>query len=254
MSELVCRIDPFRSGSRNMVLDRGLLRRAERTAAHMTWVRLYGWEPPAVSIGSHQVPEAAVAVEACSRRGIPVVNRPTGGRAVFHDHEVTYALISNHPSLVDGGIPAAYRAVSGVLQLALRSVGIETEQVRGNRSERVPGTVRSPCFASASRFELTVLGRKIAGSAQRRLRRSFLQHGSIPLSIDYPRMADVLGCPEQYLHHRMISVEEAAGRRVEFPELAAALRSAFLQILNEVHCGRLAHEADPPPISTWSLL
>lgn len=234
MGELWCRIDRFRSGARNMALDRVLLLRAERGPEPVTWVRLYGWDPPAVSIGSHQDPESATALDACRRLGISVVNRPTGGRAVFHEDEVTYAVISNHPELLAGGIPTAYRTVAAALQLGLGAVGIVTEQVRGERAGRGAGPVRNPCFASASRFELTVDSRKIAGSAQRRLRRSFLQHGSIPLAIDYGRMAEVLGCSPEFLRHRMISVAEAAGRRVEFNELAAALRRAFMEIFEDL--------------------
>lgn len=243
MGDFTCRIDPFRRGARNMALDRVLLQRAERSAASLTWVRLYGWTPAAVSIGSHQSPETASALEECRRRAIPVVSRPTGGRAVFHDDEVTYAVISNHTELVAGGIPVAYRTVAAALQLGLAAVGVETEQARGEPGERLDSGVRNPCFASASRFELTVDGRKIAGSAQRRLRRSFLQHGSIPLTIDYPLMAAVLGCPETFLRQRMISVSEAAGRRVEFPELAGALEAAFRQVFAAL----TSHQDFPPP-------
>ncbi len=223
-----CRIDPFRTGARNMSIDRELLQQAEESPTPFTQVRLYGWHPPAVSIGRHQDPETAVAAEVCARRGIAVVRRPTGGRAVFHDRELTYAVVSNHPALMDGGITTAYRWVAAALQAALRAIGVETEIARGE-PVTAPGSElrRHPCFASASRHELLVGGRKVAGSAQRRLRRSFLQHGSIPLEIDYPLMAELLGSEEQVLRQRMISVSEAAGRRVAFRELAEVLQAEF---------------------------
>ncbi|GAB4111102.1 MAG: lipoate--protein ligase family protein [Acidobacteriota bacterium] len=224
---LECRIDPFRTGLRNMSIDRELLHRAEASTGPMTWVRLYGWHPPAVSIGSHQDPETAVAAQVCALRGIDIVRRPTGGRAVFHDREVTYAVVSNDPVLVGGGITAAYRRVAEALQAGLRAVGVETQMARGEPAPEGTGPGSHPCFASASRHELLVEGRKIAGSAQRRLRRAFLQHGSIPLQIDYPLMADLLGCSEAFLRRRMISVSEAAGRPVSFRELAESLQAAF---------------------------
>jgi lipoate-protein ligase A len=224
---LECRIDPFRTGSRNMSIDWELLQRAETSPGPATWVRLYGWHPPAVSIGRHQDLKTAVAAQLCAWQGIEVVRRPTGGRAVFHDRELTYAVVSNDPVLVGGGITAAYRRVAEALQAGLRAVGVETRIARGEPASEELGPGSHPCFASASRHELLAQGRKIAGSAQRRLRRAFLQHGSIPLQIDYPLMADVLGCSEKFLRRRMISVTEAAGRQVSFRELAESLQAAF---------------------------
>ncbi len=225
-------------GSHNMAEDRRWLALAESAGEPVLRVRLYRWDPPTASIGRHQNPSSALDSDICEAEGIPIVRRPTGGRAVFHDRsELTYAVVSNSLSLVgSGGILETYRRIAEVLQAGLRGIGVETRLARTGTSIRsgAAPALRQPCFASASRHELLSGNRKIAGSAQRRLRRAVLQHGSIPVEIDYLKMSRVLGAREEVLRRRMVSVSEAAGRRVEIEELAEALRKAFRTLLSDV--------------------
>ncbi|MFZ0427244.1 MAG: lipoate--protein ligase family protein [Acidobacteriota bacterium] len=217
-------------GPHNMAEDRHWLEAAETAAAPLTRVRLYRWDPPTASIGRHQTPESALALDVCVLEGVPVVRRPTGGRAVFHDSsELTYSVVSNSTMLAGaGGITETYRRIAAVLRAGLKAVGAETRLARVGASGRDAGPERrQPCFASASRHELLWSGRKIAGSAQCRLRKAVLQHGSIPVTIDYARMARILGTREGFLRQRMVSVSEAAGHPVEVEELVEAMVRAF---------------------------
>jgi lipoyl(octanoyl) transferase len=222
-----------------MAEDRHWLEAAEESDRPLTVLRLYRWKPAAVSLGRHQRPELSLDVEFCRRRGIPLVVRPTGGRAVFHDRELTYAVVSNHASVTRARVSETYRLMAGILHRSLSGLGVPVELSRRSRPlpPRAPTPQQRACFVAASRYELLVRGRKVAGSAQCRLKRSVLQHGSIPLEIDYLFMSRVLGCEEADLRRHMISLDEACGREVSFEEAAEAVRASFLQTLVPLHSG-----------------
>jgi len=144
-------------------------------------LRLYTWEPPAVSVGYAQSLEAEVDLEACCRMGFGAVRRMTGGRAVVHQFELTYAVAFPEGLLGPGGIQEDYRRISNAVMLGLRRLGVAAEFGRGSLGR---GADRGVCFLATSRYELTVAGRKLVGSAQRRLRGAVLQHGSLLLDLD----------------------------------------------------------------------
>ncbi len=224
------RVDPAQSGSVNMQIDRTLLDEAEREVEACTFLRFYRWDVPTVSIGHYQEPERAADLAYCAASRIPLVRRPTGGRAVLHDRELTYAVVSNDGRVFPlQSLDQTYLVIARALQNGLARLGICGDLAAGGReigsARRID--VKHPCFASASRHELLVRGRKVAGSAQRRLKRSFLQHGSIPLELNVPVMARALGVSEQLIAASTISVSEAAGREVRFEELAVALEAGF---------------------------
>ncbi|RPJ82368.1 MAG: lipoate--protein ligase family protein, partial [Acidobacteria bacterium] len=194
------RVDLAQSGSVNMEIDRTLLDQVEQEAEALTVLRFYRWDVPTVSIGHHQEPARAVDLTYCEANNVPVVRRTTGGRAVLHDRELTYAVVSNDDRFFPlHSLDQTYLTIAGALQKGLARLGVSSDLAAGGReigsSARID--IKHPCFASASRHELLVRGRKIAGSAQRRLRRSFLQHGSIPLELNIPLMARALGVSEQ---------------------------------------------------------
>lgn len=217
-----------------MQADSEELYRAEASGDPYFGVRIYAWQGPAISIGRHQDVETVVDSRLCRELGVEIVRRPTGGRTVLHFDELTYSVVVNRSAeFFAPSIGETYRRIGEVLCRALAAVGVDVEIERrrpGNRSER--GLGRLPCFQSTSRHELVCGGRKLAGSAQRRLKRSLLQHGSIPLRIDYPFMARLLGTDSRRLRASMISVEEAAGRPVPFEELAAAVQQEFVSALD----------------------
>lgn len=227
-------IDKPRPGSENMKLDLEWLQYAESCFRPFTLIRFYQWAPPAVSLGKHQTPSDSINCNFCSEHGIPLVKRPSGGRAVFHCDELTYSVISNDERLFPtAGIDATYKRIARALQTGFSRLNIETSCAPGHRQTAHASRQlsKSPCFSSSSKYELTCRGRKVAGSAQRRLSRSFLQHGSIPLRINYKLMSEVLGCSVDLLSASMISIQEAGGRDVGFEELASALQLGFEEIL-----------------------
>lgn len=175
------------AGARNMALDEELLARAEQEKT-LPVLRFYGWDPPTISLGRFQNIETAVDREACTQRGISVVRRITGGRAVLHHRELSYSIIARTDDpLFPPGVLATYRSIAACLVAGLRNLGLPAEMV--SRGSRHAALVRknakdAACFSSPSWYELLVNQRKIVGSAQRRLSHAFLQHGSMLLDYD----------------------------------------------------------------------
>lgn len=140
-------------------------------------LRIYRWARPTLSFGRNQVALGRYDEAVVPLMGAGVVRRPTGGREVLHDRELTYSILL--PIRALGGLREAYAEVNSALVDALRSLGVAAEAAP--RSGRVPALEAGACFAVAAPGEVTVDGRKLVGSAQARLGGSLLQHGSLLL-------------------------------------------------------------------------
>lgn len=214
------------SASENMAIDEAVFRLNRREGLPPT-LRFFGWQPPAVSLGYFQKTSREIDVSACRREGIDIVRRPTGGKAVLHDQELTYSLVAavDHP-LFTGDILGTYRVISACIAEALKRLGLAPKMVSEGRS--AAGTpLEAYCFAAPSKFELLVGGRKICGSAQVRSGGAFLQHGSLLIDIDHARAAAVMQVPEAGIAGSTTTLREQLGRAIGADELAWALRGAF---------------------------
>ena len=184
---------PVVDGKLNMAMDRAILTACERGQAPAT-LRLYGWEKPTLSIGYSQNKLRDVDTAQCERRNIPIVRRFTGGRALLHQYELTYSLVAPipHPGF-PGNLAGAFGAVSKAVIFSLEKAGVAKPEISGkDKRSQGEGKKRSPaCFSTSNHWEITVKGKKLAGSAQRRLNGAFLQHGSILLDLD-PELAHSL--------------------------------------------------------------
>ena len=165
-------------GRWNMAKDALLLRRA---AAGSAALRLYGWDRPTLSLGRTQKVERHIDLAACAGLAIPVVRRATGGRAVLHGPDLTYALAAPLAGgRFSGGLQDIYREISQVFLRFFAELGLgpHTQAFTGRQRAQAASAV---CFETPSSHEILLRGRKIVGSAQRLLPTAFLQHGSIPL-------------------------------------------------------------------------
>jgi lipoate-protein ligase A len=222
-------IDGAMDGSHNMAVDATLLSEVEQSESPRTIVRFYGWIIPTISLGRSQHVDKAVDIDYCRDNGIDIVHRPTGGRAVLHDDELTYAVVSNDTDCFGDTIYGNYKRVSEALCLAYNRLGVPAVLAPETRklSARANGA-DPPCFLSPSRYELVVEGRKIAGSAQRRLRRSFLQHGSMPITCNRPELARATRLPSpDPLDQEMAGLAEFLPQRPTVEQLRGALIRAF---------------------------
>lgn len=145
-------------------------------------LRLSSWAPVGLSLGYAQ-PSADIDLAACARSSIDVVRRPTGGRAVLHDQELTYAVIAGvDDPLVGGSIGETYRALAPGLLAGVRALGVSGELAAGTLDGDAASRRSGACFAAPTRHEIIWQGRKIVGSAQVRRGATVLQHGSLRLA------------------------------------------------------------------------
>lgn len=168
--------DEGHGASRNMALDHALARSVGDGEAVL---RLYRWSRPSVSFGRNEPAAGRYSWPAARERGVDYVRRPTGGRAVLHADELTYAVIA--PAGALGGARAAYHRINEALAAALRALGA-TVEVAADGAALAPDA--GPCFRSPAAGEVVAGGRKLVGSAQARIEGALLQHGSIILSGD----------------------------------------------------------------------
>ncbi|MBI2875586.1 MAG: lipoate--protein ligase family protein [Candidatus Tectomicrobia bacterium] len=246
-------------GPTNMALDEAILLAASQALAPPT-IRLYGWSPSALSLGYAQKLRAEIDLERCQAWGVDIVRRPTGGRAVLHDQELTYSLVAPEEAFpAPPSILATYREISRALIAGLAQLGIDSQLV-----PEPPRTLSRPassaaCFATPSAYEVAVAGKKIVGSAQKRWKGYLLQQGSILISLDRERLFALLHpdagesswkgrgsgvpsrpasspvgpdrsfppAPFQPLGEQMTSIEEVLGRPVSFEEVTAAICRGF---------------------------
>lgn len=169
-------------GWRHMALDLALLDRAEQSGEG--FVRCYRWDPWCLSFGRHEPAARRYDRARLEADGIATVRRPTGGRAVWHARELTYAVAA--PLAAFGGLPAAYQAIHETLARAVGRLGVPATLAPAGRTAGV-GT--GACFASPVGGEVLAGGRKLVGSAQLRQGSALLQHGSLLLEDDQALVA-----------------------------------------------------------------
>jgi lipoyl(octanoyl) transferase len=175
-------ITPPLPGAENMAIDEALLRSFDPESS-LPVLRLYGWIPPALSLGRFQQATGVLDLERCRADDIAVVRRVTGGGVIYHADELTYSLVC-----APGQIPPAssikdsFRVLTGFLMSFYRTLGLDAAYAvdvvpEGTRL----GERTAFCFAGRESFDILVNGRKIGGNAQRRMKGKIFQHGSIPL-------------------------------------------------------------------------
>jgi len=206
----------------NMGLDEAILESVASGSEPPT-LRLYRWNPSAVSVGYFQGVRDEVNLNSCASLGIDVVRRLTGGGAVFHADELTYSLVvpETHP-LAAGGILDSYKAICAGVVAGFKVLGIQAE------------------FAPLN--DIVAGGKKLSGNAQTRKRGCLLQHGTILLGVDLEAMFTVLQVPSEKLKGKLIedvkarvsSVSAMLGHRVSYEEALPAFERGFTDVLGSL--------------------
>ena len=232
-----------RSPYYNMALDEALLEWHSKGEIPPT-IRFYGWNPPTLSICYFQKAEKEINFDKVKELGLGFVRRPTGGRGVLHDEELTYSVIvsEEYPNMPKT-VTEAYRVISEGLLEGFRSLGLEA-YFAIPRSEEEKNSLKNPrssvCFDAPSWYELVVEGRKIAGSAQTRQKGVILQHGSILLEIDEDKLFSVFNYPNDRVKERMqrafrskaVAINAIAGRKISIEEAKEAFYKGFASALD----------------------
>ena len=228
------------TGARNMAIDEAILAAVEAGSSPPT-IRVYGWSPACISLGHSQDPARELDLERVAALGFDVVKRATGGRAVLHIDELTYSVIARAEAAPWCETQAlSYRAISQAVAQALAGAGFGVTLDRGYPVER-PQELKAmtPCFSSTARSEVVFGDRKVVGSAQRRTRDAFLQHGSILVSREHRRIVECLRLDAEkragyldVLDQNAISLSEAFGHPVRWESLAAGFGEKLVEHLN----------------------
>jgi lipoate-protein ligase A len=215
-------------GALQMALDEALLDDATAREDFVPTLRLYIFRPGCLSLGRTQA-YASVDAAAAREQGLELVRRVTGGSGVLHHGELTYSFVARIAPPFTDSIEQNYTLLSEAIAAGLaHRFGVHAE-LEPSRPERNPAN--GACFLTPALKELKVAGRKLVGSAQRRQRGAFLQHGALPLSTDYALHGRLFGLAPERLRAAMMDLTEAAGREVDPAEAAKALVQGFTEQL-----------------------
>lgn len=235
-----------RNAAAQMATDAAMLDLAAEGACIL---RLYQWERDTVSLGANEAANAHWDQAALARDGVPVVRRPTGGRAVWHAaDDLTYAW--SGPVAAVGGVREGYALLHRILAEAIASLG--AAPVLASRPASLPGLAPGACFDVPVGGEVLVDGRKAIGSAQLVRQEALLQHGAIARTdrgealARYrlggsvpPRTGTPCGALPSARHLRevVLAAWRARGAREAPPELISRIEAVTLH--------HAAHHADP---------
>jgi len=225
-------------GSWNMAVDESILETVAKKEKPPT-LRLYSWNPYCVSLG-HAQSVADVNLQALKEKGWGLVRRPTGGKAILHADEITYAIIAPEDELrVSGTVLESYQRLSKALLAALIILGIQADS-KPKESANRRSSINPICFESPSDYEITFSGKKIIGSAQARRLQGVLQHGSIPLFGDIARIARILNYTsladqkeaEKNLRLKAGTLKDITHKKISWRDISEALINGFSKELN----------------------
>lgn len=207
-------------------------------------IRFYSWQPAALSIGYFQNVEKEIDMEAVDRLGLGFVRRPTGGRGVLHEHELTYSIIvsEDYPEMPET-VTEAYRVLSEGLLEGFKNLGLDayfsvpdTEEKRADLKKPKSAV----CFDAPSWYEMVVEGKKVAGSAQTRQKGVILQHGAILIDLDAEKLLSVFKFSSEAAKERMrskipekaVSINSLREKPVTPEECIRAFKAGFEQALS----------------------
>jgi lipoyl(octanoyl) transferase len=186
--------------------------------------RLYGWDNPTYSFGVSQKVTRAIDVDYVTANQLSYVRRVTGGKTVLHDDEITYAVISSEDIFYrDNDLYRSYMLISTVLVNAFHALGLDAYLSKGSPSHLSRSS--NPCFSFPTPNELEIGGKKIVGSAQKRDNQALLQHGSIPVSMDYERYAGGTRSRPAIIQRSMTTLSEVSNKKKD--DLIEALIGSF---------------------------
>ncbi len=199
------------NGFMNMAIDEAIAIACEKGIAPPT-LRLYAWKPPCISVGYFQNADEVIDISECKRQNIDIVRRLTGGKAVLHNKELTYSIISpSKNQIFSNGIKGSYKLIADCLLHGIKNLGISAE-ITDKPSKKENGF---SCFLDTSFYEISVKDKKLIGSAQKRWRNLFLQHGSIIISPAYIQLAGLLKFNNEVERMGFINLHEKKSTSIE---------------------------------------
>ncbi|MBZ0199399.1 MAG: hypothetical protein K8H86_06000 [Ignavibacteriaceae bacterium] len=222
------------TGRFNMDYD---LQLAEECRTGEAALRLYRWVPYCISLGANQ-PVENINIKKAEDDGLDIVKRPTGGRAVLHSEELTYSVI--YPIGGDTSAHNVYHQINMALAKGLTIyddmlASVDLENIQPDFLTHYKNNNASAlCFAMPAKSELKLSGRKLVGSAQRKLNNVILQHGSILTGKFHRRLVNYLNLPgdeiekiEAEIKQKTIELESILNKEVDFESLSSSIKEGF---------------------------
>ncbi len=221
------------SGAYNMEFDLDLAHKCNPEEAYF---RIYKWNPYCISLGANQSYND-IDRPKTKKDGIDVVKRPTGGRAILHAEELTYSVIL--PLNYEFSPREIYSKISNAL---MRGLEIYNPLLAKSELERYqpefPKLLEEPtgvlCFASTAKNEVKFNGKKLIGSAQRKLNNVVLQHGSILCGPFHQKLVDYLNCDDKTrrnlaieLNERTTELQSILNEEIDYDKLRTCLVIGF---------------------------
>jgi len=223
-------------GPMNMAVDEALLLALTKGETPPV-LRFYQWDPPAVSLGYFQKVKGKINTAECRKKGIDIVRRITGGRAVLHKKELTYSIvIPEKADFIPEGISESYAVLCRGIISGLKKLGLKAQLTEKSQRKNLSAA----CFDAPSWNELKVNEKKIAGSAQTRKKGVLLQHGSIPLELDMELFFSLLDFPDEDSKTKSLklfkknatAVNQELSTNTTYSELKKALLEGWKETLN----------------------
>lgn len=229
----------FRTGAFNMELDLSL---AQNCPPSNGYLRIYRWKPYSISLGANQKIED-INTSLASENNIDIVKRPTGGRAILHAEELTYSVVI--PLSIGLKPKEIYKKISDILIKAIinydkRLSGMfELEDKQPDFRNLLKENSGMLCFASTAKSEVKHRGKKIIGSAQRKIKNVILQHGSILVGNYHRRLPEFINCSDaekeqliSEMNRKTIELETILSERVDYDKLRDIIINTFFSELH----------------------
>ncbi|OGU76092.1 MAG: hypothetical protein A2V93_02175 [Ignavibacteria bacterium RBG_16_34_14] len=228
----------FNTGKYNMDFDLSLVKNYTPDEAYF---RLYRWSPYCISLGANQS-LSSVNSEKAAKYNIDVVQRPTGGRAILHSEELTYSVV--FPLNKISSLRSLYCEINEALRAGLilydiKLTAVELESEQPDLRKFYKGPVSDICFAVSAKSEIQFEGKKLIGSAQRKINNTVLQHGSILCGDYHRRITEYLNSTEESLikinyeiSNKTIELENILGYETDFEKLEDSLVNGFEEHFN----------------------
>jgi lipoate-protein ligase A len=211
----------------NMALDEAICEAVRKKLSPPT-LRIYKWSRPTLSLGYFQK-ISDIDLDHCREKDYPIVRRLTGGRAILHDDELTYSFCAKKGSLkFNGELHNDYTIISTALVEGMKRCGINAEIsfLRKRAADQ-----KSPsCFKVVSYGEVTVDNKKVIGSAQKRYRNGFLQHGSLLFGFDEKEFRKTLKGSDEDDFSGIGSIGECRDKD-SYGKLMLSLKRSFEDVL-----------------------
>lgn len=221
------------TGAYNMEFDLELARNSNPQDAYF---RIYRWNPFCISLGANQNFDD-IDLTKTDRDGIDIVKRPTGGRAILHAEELTYSVVL--PLNYEFSPREIYFKISNALMRGLEIYNpLLAKSELENYQPDFPKLLEEPsgvlCFASTAKNEVKFNGKKLIGSAQRKLNNIVLQHGSILCGPFHRKLVDYLNCDDETrrllsveLNERTTELQSILNEKIDYDKLKTCLMFGF---------------------------